>query len=82
VTGAECYQEALRLIGSAHGFNIEGDSAANARCLAEAQVLATLAVAAATALNDPGGGMTLPDFEAWVNVASDYKRPSGPEVTG
>ena len=73
MTGPECYQEALRLIDSAHEFNIEGDFAANARCFAEAQVLATLALAAATALGRyvPETGFVEADRRAWYVAASE-----------
>jgi hypothetical protein len=42
--------------------------------LAHAQVHATLALAAATALNQGRPGMTDPDWNAWVDAASAYER--------
>jgi len=35
-----------------------------------AQVHATLALAAATAMNDSSGGMSVPDWDAWRSAAS------------
>jgi hypothetical protein len=46
VTGPEHYREAERLIDSAGGFMTEGDTPAHDRCIATAQVHATLALAA------------------------------------
>ena len=76
MTGPEHYREAERLINSAHEFNIEGDYAANTRCLAEAQIRATLALAAATALGTEGPGRTQPDKDkaAWFTVAAECRK--------
>lgn len=46
--------------------------------LADAQVHATLAVAAATALSSvEGAGMSVADYDAWAAVASDQARKGG-----
>lgn len=73
MTGPEHYRVAERLIDSAHEYNIEGDYAANTRCLAEAQIHATLSLAAATALgNLLEGGPLGADRYAWICAASEH----------
>lgn len=74
-TGPEQYREAERLAERAHHFTYGdgGDPITGAALAAEAQVHATLALAAATALNDHShaeGGMRLEDYDAWHHVAS------------
>ncbi|MGH8965100.1 MAG: hypothetical protein ACRDXB_07190, partial [Actinomycetes bacterium] len=69
-TGPEHYREAERLLR---------DEYRTDRSVAEAQVHATLALAAATALSDPGaadGGMTPVDYMAWEKAAA-VQPPSG-----
>jgi acetyl-CoA carboxylase alpha subunit len=79
MTGPEHYREAERLAGMAHRFTY-GDGAdptVGAALAAEAQVHATLALAAVTALTAPvctdtedgSGHATKADYDAWVAVA-------------
>jgi hypothetical protein len=79
VTGPEHYREAEALLEEAGDPADHGVSALHAH-IARAQVHATLAAAAATALNlpHPEGGFTVPDWEAWIDAASAYKRPVTP----
>jgi hypothetical protein len=77
MNGPEHYREAEKLLGYAEARDAEqrGD-ATDMSLLAEAQVHATLALAAATALNDnaaDSGGMPLEDFDAWVQAAAVWK---------
>jgi hypothetical protein len=82
MTGAEHYQAAERLLSRAlHVKSLDDRSPMNpaeaAHCLAAAQVHATLALSAATALNVPGGedaGMYIPDVEEWEAVASARRK--------
>jgi hypothetical protein len=83
MTGPEHYREAERLLAESqtiHRPNDEGHCEAD-RTIAEAQVHATLALAAATALNDnatDAGGLPLEDFTAWAEAASEWKpNPKG-----
>ncbi len=83
MTGPEHYREAERLLGMAHRFTY-GDGAdpiVGAALAAEAQAHATLANAAATALNDNSpdeGGMPLEDYRAWQQAAGVWKpKPKG-----
>jgi hypothetical protein len=71
MTGPDHYREAERLIAEqAKVTRLHDDTCPEAdRMLAEAQVHATLALAAATALNDNDGGMPSVDFKAWDDVA-------------
>ncbi|MGY5033254.1 hypothetical protein ACWC9U_20645 [Streptomyces sp. 900116325] len=69
MTGPEHYREAERLAARAHHFTYGdgADPAVGAALAAEAQVHATLAVAAATAMGGAAsGGMPPVDFRAWV----------------
>lgn len=86
MTGPEHYREAERLLEMAitendkvatNGPISEGHALAKNSAIAvviqSAQVHATLALAAATALNTPGGedgGMYLPDAQAWERACS------------
>lgn len=71
MNGPEHYREAERLISDAT--DNDGDISATdefvTATLAAAQVHATLALAAATALNDAEEGMALADNRAWKNAA-------------
>jgi hypothetical protein len=66
MTGPECYREALRLIEHHEYDADEPEIAAND--IARAQVLATLALAAATALEPSRSGPT--EYRAWTRVAA------------
>ena len=75
VTGPEHYLKAEQLLTAQAGIaaNHDETNPAAALMLAEAQVHATLALAAATALNLPGGdgaGMLVDDYEQWEIAAS------------
>lgn len=75
MTGPEHFREAERLIDQASEWL---DSYADRRIadLAEAQVHATLALAAATALSDTdpnGSGMSVADYEVWYEAAGVTK---------
>jgi hypothetical protein len=80
-TGPEHYREAERLAVMAHRFTY-GDGAdpvVGAALAAEAQVHATLALAAATALNDndpTGDGMPRADYREWMRTAG-IAQPKG-----
>lgn len=73
MTGPEHYHAAEKCMEL-----VDDDSSQSLALLAEAQVHATLALAAATALNSPHpeGGFTIPDHDAWMAAASAYKRPA------
>lgn len=81
--GPTHYREAERLADRANYYTYGdgGDPTIGAALAAEAQVHATLALAAATALNDHGdgsingGGMPVADWDAWKDTAS--VRPGG-----
>ena len=78
MTGPEHYREAERLIepgdGDVHELEmLKAD-------VAIAQVHATLALAAATALNDSSVGMSGRDHGAWLQAAATL-RPVDPAVT-
>ena len=70
MTGPECYQEALRLVQAKPG------RVPSLETTAVAQVFATLALAAATALGREGGDSRLPDKDrtAWFDVAAECKK--------
>jgi len=72
MTGPEHYQEAERLIEDALSLNDEG--ADMSPHIAVAQVHATLALAAATALSDPDGGMPVPDWRVWMGACGTPKQ--------
>lgn len=74
MTGPEHYREAERLIASSYR---DGELSPEA-LIAEAQVHATLALAAATALNDNEPGLPACEWKTWREVAGT---PDLPEVT-
>lgn len=81
MTGAEHYVAAERLAEQAMAIPSENDETnpAAMALLAAAQVHATLALAAATALQVPDGetaGMALVDLEQW-EVAASAAEPTG-----
>jgi len=67
-SGPEHYREAERLLEYGPGDELEPERVA--RDIAEAQVHATLALAAATALGAIGG-MPLPEYQAWADVCGE-----------
>lgn len=70
MTGPEHYREAEQLAAAAaHHANVGKDWNAAQGCAALAQVHATLALAAATALNDHDGGSPVLTYRAWKAVA-------------
>lgn len=71
MTGPEHYAEAEALAAKIADGAVDWEPIA-----ALAQVHATLALAAATAMNDADGGMVPTDWNAWAKVASTRK-PSG-----
>ena len=82
MTGPEHYREAERLMTLLHmptWDDRKGDAADGfgpETLLQASQVHATLALAAATALNapHPDAGLTQADWEAWVDTASAHMR--------
>ena len=70
MTGPECYKESL------HRLEESRTSIDRTGLLAEAGVLATLALAAATALGREGEGRTQPskDKAAWFTVAAECRK--------
>lgn len=72
MNGPEHYREAERLAGMAHRFTYgDGANPATGHALAEeAQVHATLALAAATALPQQRI-LTVAEYKAWVSVAGE-----------
>jgi hypothetical protein len=79
MTGPEHYARAERLIAGVTMDGTHPDSSAIIRndepeTIAAAQVHATLALAAATALKDGDEGMGSSDYNAWVDAASEWKR--------
>jgi hypothetical protein len=84
VTGPEHYREAERLLA---GRMVPADPGMGGltsapptdRELAAAQVHATLALAAATALNDAEVGMSHEDYRAWKQAVSVTTRQDGGE---
>jgi hypothetical protein len=75
VTGAEHYAEAEQLLTEAAGSPYPDDPAVRTT-VAVAQVHATLALAAATALDDKGD-LPEADWEAWIDVASAARPTPG-----
>jgi hypothetical protein len=67
--GPEHYTESERLLNDAANAAPDGDPADVALLLQFAQVHATLALAAATALNDAEDGLSMVDFRAWDDAA-------------
>ena len=76
MTGPEHYAEAERLLTDAFDEVRHGDPA-EAVVLAQAQVHATLALAAATAVGTAG-----PDGHAWAEVAATKPSTAKPEAPG
>lgn len=74
-SGPEHYLKAEDHLASADVLD-EGDLEASAWHQRQAQVHATLALAAATAMNDADGGMGAKDWDAWLSAASESKRPA------
>jgi len=70
MTGPEHYREAEKLLAHADVAIDEGYSDRAGLMHAEAQVHATLALAAATALNDGNGGLPAADFATWKDAAA------------
>ena len=72
MTGPEHYRRAEQMVDGIDQLDSSSKSHQPliSLLLAEAQVHATLATAAATALNDAGGGLGVPDYDAWHDVAS------------
>jgi len=75
MTGPEHYEEAQRLLMGADNFDSTELTAQPiiAEMLARAQVHATLALAAATAVSQ-NGDMPIPDCDDWLAVASGGTR--------
>jgi hypothetical protein len=69
MTGPEHYQRAEDLIGDAAGASESSDHGRAAALVAIAQVHATLAAAAAAALNHGGRGLDERDYTAWYEAA-------------
>jgi hypothetical protein len=80
MSGPECYKAALDCLDSARRASDKGRDDDATFWQREGQVLATLALAAATAMNDAEGGMGVKDYEAWRRVASATP-PAGKEAT-
>ncbi|MET7933432.1 hypothetical protein [Streptomyces sp. NPDC005322] len=83
MTGPEHYREAERLLAEACTIprpHDEGHCEAD-RTIAEAQVHATLALAAATAMQAPvddcAAGMTVEEWDAWYRAAGTKSQPKG-----
>jgi hypothetical protein len=83
-TGPEHYLAAERLLRiltkpTEHGGTVI-DASMNPNVVAAAQVHATLALAAATALGREGEGSTLPsqDRNAWFDVAAECRKAATP----
>lgn len=77
MTGPEHYQVAINLLDRIDAEQQEGAELTFSDVIAAAQVHATLALAAATALQAPGGegaGMWREDNEAWERVCSAHRR--------
>ena len=85
MSGPEHYREAERLIADWREAKDGGEGwpppPITPVQLSEAQVHATPALAAATALNDADGGTGVNDWNAWNDAASVNGRPNGPEVS-
>ena len=74
MTGPDHYQAAEQLLDT-----LGGDGPVSQRVAAAAQVHATLALAAATALNtDTDGGLPASDYGSWIQAASEYSRGEQP----
>lgn len=69
MTGPEHYRLAEKCL-----YSVDDDSDTAMALLATAQVHATLALAAATAVSSTGD-MPIPDSDAWIAAAPAYKPP-------
>jgi len=74
MTGPEHYREAERLLAVADVYDEDGAWATAKARRAEAQVHATLALAAATALIAPQGAGRSIDVQQWINAAGGGAR--------
>lgn len=74
-SGPEHYREAERLLE--YGPHDEQEPERVLRDFAEAQVHATLALAAATAMGAPAGAQTNADRRTWLDAASAHVKPGG-----
>lgn len=74
MTGPEHYRKAEELLETAAVCEADGASISGDRCRTEAAVHASLALAAATAMQAPvegcEGGMTVAEWRAWARVAA------------
>jgi hypothetical protein len=74
MTGPEHYAEAERLLTEAAGLQVDYEDASALPLLTRAQVHATLALTAATALNPAGEDFVQdkywPEYKAWAKVCS------------
>lgn len=70
MTGPGHYTSAEQWLYKAQHEGARGDAETAESCAAIAQVHATLALAAATAMNDGSGGMGAYDWDAWREAAS------------
>ena len=75
MTGPECYQEALRLAAIAVDYTDQPETH-HVQIGQVAQIFATLALAAATALGREGEGRTQPsgDRAAWFDAAAECRK--------
>lgn len=73
MTGPEHYERAERLLAEVRELDLDDV----AETIAIAQVHATLALAAATALNDANGGMAISEHRAWVQAVCQPPRETG-----
>ncbi|WP_301126847.1 hypothetical protein [Streptomyces cacaoi] len=82
MTGPEHYREAEALLVLGADYDSDGAAISAQRCRVEAQVHATLALAAATALVDETPRSdSHSEYRAWAEVAgSDYRVPEPPRV--
>ncbi|HEY6279510.1 MAG TPA: hypothetical protein VIX86_24635 [Streptosporangiaceae bacterium] len=77
MTGPGHYLAAERMLSSARSPQGRGEE--EMATLAAAQIHATLALAAATAMNDSSGGMGAYDYDAWREIVSVHSpRPVTP----
>ncbi|MFE2019846.1 hypothetical protein ACFW9O_17600 [Streptomyces sp. NPDC059499] len=78
MTGPEHYREAERRLLMA--WEEDSPQERSTQLVAEAQVHATLALAAATALNDAEEGMPLSVSRAWKSAAAVSNQPGGGQL--
>ncbi|TQS30003.1 hypothetical protein [Microbispora sp. KK1-11] len=69
MSGPEHYRKAEEILAEAENADPRAERGDIALLLSFAQLHATLALAAATAMNDHDGGMSNADFNAWDKVA-------------